>query len=238
MIEPRITVKKVKAADPSIAFTLELNEAAKQLPKLEISLILTDQDDCGTIHSSSVVLDNPTNDQMNFIVPFGDSKAHFGKIYNYAITMNAIVVDGTGVTTTGHGRFYPLELADRVEALSGQNTTMLLAGKGIVSLEGDFIGLMQFDGSFTVYQIAGNLPPNPQTPLTTPIKSNIRLGTPALFVDGDGYVYTVGDVGPMHVAIAKSKPAVPNASFVIDQGQFCMQSKIDGKLTVISFDLV
>jgi hypothetical protein len=246
MTEPvKVNVTNVKAADPSLGFGIKITNVDNTPAAFGLTIALTDADDT-IVHSSSIEISATKDTVMNFIMPFGDALSRVGKTYQYAITakrngQSVLVENGSGSIQAGPGRFYPVELRDRVEVCASvvtQPEKVLWAGNAIASQDGKHIGVMQFDGSFAIYQIAdtSNLP---LRPVATPTKSNAALGRTGLFVSAaDGFAYTFEfDANQNLCLIAKSSTPVAGGYLVILSGQFCMITP-GGQSVPISFALV
>jgi hypothetical protein len=238
-----VVVKNVKAADPSLGFGIEIKNVDNTTATFGLTITLTDSDDT-VVHSSSIEI-SPTKDTvMNFIMPFGDALSRVGKIYRFEITAKrngqpVLVENGSGSIQAGAGRFYPVELRDRVEicaSVTTQPEKVLWAGNAIASQNGQHIGVVQFDGSFALYQI-GDTSNRPLHPVVTPTKSNAVLGQTGLFVATDGFAYTFSfDQDQTLCFIAKSNIPVSGGYLAVLDGQFCMISM--GRSVPITFALV
>lgn len=217
-----ISVNNVKAADPGLGFSMQINNngtAVNQTVAVSITL--------GGTYTSQVNINNPVSDTtLNFIIPFGDNSYQPNTYLNYVIKAwspippNFNPQSNPDFSTVGNvlcqsGTFNFKSSLVNYLADGGQG----LGPNGMMnSLDTNYVGIMQMDGNFCVYpQFArGNSP----IQATDSSWSDYGYGNYSIKVVG-GQIQVINNINQS--VISASNRTIPGASMVIDtNGHICL----------------
>lgn len=142
----------VKAADPGLGFSLELDDNGAPINQtFKVIAKVTDKEN--KTFTSTVIVNDPLTDKtINFVVPFGDNQYLPGETLNYSLDIYipfdaSTPVNQAGVVIANSGKFELLSDAPNSIPEGGS----LGPGKLMNSVKGNRVGIMQLDGNFCVY---------------------------------------------------------------------------------------
>ncbi len=225
-----VNVSNVKAADPGLGFTLQFNSPLNDTLKV----VITISDQANTyLSTSTVTIDNTITDQnMVFVIPFGDSKYNPGDALKFNIQVMVGEDENSTTTVSGivrseGGQFnFKSNIPNSVP-----DGGTLSKGSTIVSIDGNYLGIMQADGNFCAYNQSQL---NTQQDFATD-SSNTYQDSPVDYclkiIGGRAFIYDNAKGSPL----SASQKNITGVALVIDSnGHFCMQDKA-GNLTRIGF---
>jgi hypothetical protein len=212
----------VKAADPGLGFSLELDDNGAPINKtLKVIVRVTDKE--SKTFTSTVIVNDPLNDKtINFVVPFGDNQYDPGETLNYSLDIYIPLdwptpVNQAGVVIANSGKFELLSDAPNSITEGGS----LEPGKLINSLKGNRVGIMQLDGDFCVYDqfTKGKNSGIIKTDSTHSAKN----GNNCSLKVRDGRIFVHDNAKNKDVSASPANQAMPGASMVIFNGLISLQ---------------
>lgn len=225
-----VNVSNVKAADPGLGFTLQFEMPLNDTLKV----IVTISDEQNTYScSSSVTIDNTITDQnLVFVVPFGDSKYNPGDALKFNIQVLVGEDENSATTISGivrseGGQFnFKSNIPNSVP-----DGGTLSKGMTINSVDGMFLGIMQADGNFCAYnQSQLNTQQDFATDSTNTWQDN-PVDYCLKIIGGRAFIYDNSKGTPL----CASQKNITGVALVIDSnGHFCMKDSA-GNLTQIGF---
>lgn len=176
---PTARVGDAKAADPGIGFTLNFDSALGHSLKVVITMSDLKQPGNGSYQSEVAILNDITDTELVFVVPFGDTAYAPSNLLSFKIDLyspydnkNSLNTPLTGVVIGEKGSF-----SFSTSVPTGQ--AELKIGDMLQSENGAYIGIYNNDGNFNVYpQFAEKQEPlkpvySSNTPGSTSMKSEL-----------------------------------------------------------------
>jgi len=212
----------VKAADPGLGFSLELDDNGAPINKtLKVIARVTDKE--FKTFTSTVIVNDTLNDiTINFVVPFGDNQYDPGETLNYSLDIYIPLdaptpVNQAGVVIANSGKFELLSDAPNSIPEGGS----LGPGKLMNSLKGNRVGIMQLDGDFCVYDqfTKGKNSGIIKTDSTHSAKNGKNCSLQVR----DGRIFVHNNTTKKDVSASPAIHAMPGAAMVISDGKISLK---------------
>ncbi|MBK9492246.1 MAG: hypothetical protein IPO07_28245 [Haliscomenobacter sp.] len=212
----------VKAADPGLGFSLNLDDNGAPINQT-LKVIVKVTDSQNQTFTSTVIVNDPISDKtINFVVPFGDNQYTPGETLNYSLDIYIpfdapTPVNQPGVVIANSGKFELLSDAPSSIPDGGS----LGPGQLMNSIKGNQLGIMQLDGNFCVYdQFAKGK--NSRVKNTDSTYSQGNGNNCSLQVRG-GRIFIHNNSTNKDVSASPANQAMPGAAMVISKGLICLQ---------------
>ncbi|MDX2068692.1 MAG: hypothetical protein SFV55_09715 [Haliscomenobacter sp.] len=191
-------VGDVKAADPGLGFTLTFDSPLHSTLRVVITMTDLQQPGNGSYQSEVNILNNISDTELVFVVPFGDNAYAPSNLLNFQVDLyspyNASTPINpntplTGVVMGEKGSFsFSTSVPTSIKRL-------LQTGDMLQSKDGAFIGVYQTDGNFCIYpQFADN-----QSKLDAVYSTHTKIDGPTTMVQ------SMTDVNHFQIAMRDSK---------------------------------
>lgn len=234
-----VKIKKAKAADPGFAFELDIDTNGRAInDTLQVQVSIWDTTSANPYVSAMQVRTNINQTSLRFVAPFGDGNYQSGQTLRYqlswAVPYTAALNDTplSGVVFAEGGQF---ELqSDIPDSIASGGTQKLLMNQTMRSIDDNYVGLMQGDGNFCVYQQFNDTPG--ATGLNCTDTSWTDRGLSGCYVEVDQGRAFVKDASGEPLAASPANPADPNGSLVIStNGRFALRSA-NGTVTEVTIN--